>query len=122
MGGALGSFQGRRSHEGSDTLRKGRLVEGRFENGLPLFGPDFDYTSLLVTDKADLLIDNLQTDGCIAVIALGEHEGCGAIVDGRLEDITGTMLMTDPPLRERFHRCGARGEMDCDLLPTPMHW
>ena len=41
----------------------------------PYLAPDFEYTSLLVTGKTDLLTGNLQTDGKVAMVALGYHEG-----------------------------------------------
>ena len=62
----------------------------------PYLAPDFRYSSLLVTDQMDLLTDNLQTDGKVAMIALGDHEGGGVVVDGRLEDVKGKMLIADP--------------------------
>ena len=49
-----------------------------------------------MTDKTDLLTDNLQTDEKVAMIALGDHEGGCAVVDGCMEDIQGKMLIADP--------------------------
>ena len=51
---------------------------------------------MLITNKTDLLTDNLDTNGKVAMMALGDHEGGGAVVDGQLEDIKGKMLMVDP--------------------------